>query len=151
VRERIREYELMMIVSTLNAGEPEIQGAVDRVQRAISDGGGSVTNVDSGPPWGRRKLAYPIREFVEGEPYRRVFNEGFYVLVHFNLGASHVTEIERSLKLNDAVLRHLLTQVDPRSKSAAIPPAFDEAPADAEADEVELDEAELEGDGEDEA
>jgi small subunit ribosomal protein S6 len=129
----------MLVISTLNAGEAEIQSSVERVQRAITDAGGTLSSVDSGPPWGRRKLAYPIREFVEGEPYRRVFNEGFYVLMHFSLGASHVTDIERSLKLNDSVLRHLLTQVDPRTVSAVpVASASDDGAVD-EADEAEED------------
>lgn len=138
MRERRRDYELMMIVSTLNAGEAEITAVTDRVQKAITDLGGTVTEVDNGPPWGRRKLAYPIREFVEGEPYRRVFNEGFYVLLRFNLPAAQITEVERVLKLTDAVLRHLLTLVDPRVKIVPVSTAIVDDGIDDEDDEEDL-------------
>jgi len=74
-----------------------------------------MTDVDQSPPWGRRKFAYPIREYAEGEASRRPFNEGIYVLCHFNLASTRIPEIERALKLNDSVLRYLLTLVDPRT------------------------------------
>jgi small subunit ribosomal protein S6 len=114
MRERRRDYELMFIVSPLRSSEDEIANAVNRVRQAITSAGGEVTDVDQSPPWGRRKFAYPIREYAEGEASRRPFNEGFYVLCHFNLASTRIPEIERSLKLNDSVLRYLLTLVDVR-------------------------------------
>ena len=118
MRERRRDYELLFIVSPLRSSEDEISNAVNRVRQAIVGAGGEVTNVDQSPPWGRRKFAYPIREYAEGEASRRPFNEGFYVLCHFNLASTRIPEVERSLKLNDAVLRHLLTLVDARGQAS---------------------------------
>ena len=37
------------------------------------------------------------------------------MLCHFNLASTRIPEIERALKLNDSVLRYLLTLVDPRT------------------------------------
>jgi len=116
MRERRRDYELLFIISPLRSSEEEITTAINRVRQTISAAGGEVTNVDQSAPWGRRKFAYPIREYAEGEPSRRPFNEGFYVLCHFNLSTSQIPVIERALKLNDAVLRYLLTLVDARSQ-----------------------------------
>jgi small subunit ribosomal protein S6 len=79
--------------------------------------------VDQSPPWGRRKFAYPIREYAEGEASRRPFNEGIYVLCHFNLASTRIPEIERALKLNDSVLRYLMTLVDPRTLGKGRPVA----------------------------
>lgn len=118
MRERRRDYELMFIISPLRSSEEEIANTVNRVRQAITTAGGEVTDVDHTAPWGRRKFAYPIREYAEGEASRRPFTEGFYVLCHFNLPALRVTEIERALKLNDAVIRHLLTLVDSRIQGA---------------------------------
>jgi small subunit ribosomal protein S6 len=114
MRERRRDYELLFIVSPLRSSEDEIANTVSRVRQAIASAGGEMTDVDQSPPWGRRKFAYPIREYAEGEASRRPFNEGFYVLCHFNLASTRIPEIERALKLNDSVLRYLLTLVDAR-------------------------------------
>lgn len=115
MRERRRDYELLFIVSPLRSSEDEIANTVNRVRQSIAGAGGEMTDVDQSPPWGRRKFAYPIREYAEGEASRRPFNEGIYVLCHFNLASTRIPDIERALKLNDSVLRYLLTLVDPRT------------------------------------
>ena len=120
MRERRRDYELMFIISPLRSSEEDITTTVNRVQQAITVAGGEVTNTDQSAPWGRRKFAYPIREYAEGEASRRAFNEGYYVLCHFSLPAARIPDVERSLKLNDAILRYLLTLVDTRLQ--ATPP-----------------------------
>jgi small subunit ribosomal protein S6 len=123
MRERRRDYELLFIVSPLRSSEDEIASAINRVRQSIAGAGGEMTDVDQSPPWGRRKFAYPIREYAEGEASRRPFNEGIYVLCHFNLASTRIPEIERALKLNDSVLRYLLTLVDPRTLSKGRPVA----------------------------
>ncbi len=121
MRERRRDYELLFIVSPLRSSEDEIANTINRVRQSIAGAGGEMTDVDQSPPWGRRKFAYPIREYAEGEPSRRPFNEGIYVLCHFNLASTRIPEIERALKLNDSVLRYLLTLVDPRTLTKGRP------------------------------
>jgi small subunit ribosomal protein S6 len=121
MRERRRDYELLFIVSPLRSSEDEIANTVNRVRQSIAGAGGEMTDVDQSPPWGRRKFAYPIREYAEGEASRRPFNEGIYVLCHFSLASTRIPEIERALKLNDSVLRYLLTLVDPRTLSKGRP------------------------------
>src|SRR4051812_13621899 len=123
MRERRRDYELLFIVSPLRSSEDEIASAINRVRQSIAGAGGEMTDVDQSPPWGRRKFAYPIREYAEGEASRRPFNEGIYVLCHFNLASTRIPEIERALKLNDSVLRYLLTLVDPRTLGKGRPVA----------------------------
>jgi small subunit ribosomal protein S6 len=123
MRERRRDYELLFIVSPLRSSEDEIANTINRVRQSIAGAGGEVTDVDQSPPWGRRKFAYPIREYAEGEASRRPFNEGIYVLCHFNLASTRIPEVERALKLNDSVLRYLLTLVDPRTLSKGRPVA----------------------------
>ena len=118
MRERRRDYELMFIVSPLRASEEEITNTINRVRQAITAAGGEVTNVDHSAPWGRRKFAYPIREYAEGEASRRPFTEGYYVLCHFSLPTGQITTFERSLKLNDAILRYLMTLVETKAQLA---------------------------------
>ena len=123
MRERRRDYELMFIISPLRSSEEDITTSIGRVHQAITAAGGEVTTTDPGAPWGRRKFAYPIREYAEGEASRRAFTEGFYVLCHFSLPAARIPDLERSLKLNDAILRYLLTLVDARGQQAPVGPS----------------------------
>lgn len=120
MRERRRDYELMYIVSPLRTSEEEIAATINRISQAIVAQGGEVTATNHSAPWGRRKFAYPIREYAEGEASRRVFTEGYYVLTHFSLPTEKIVEVERVLKLTDAVLRHLLTLVDARSAAPVV-------------------------------
>lgn len=156
MRERRRDYELMFIISPLRSSEDEITAAITRVQQAITAAGGEVTNTDHTPPWGRRKFAYPIRDYAEGEASRRAFNEGYYVLVHFSLPAARVPDVERTLKLSDAILRYLLTLIEPKAQTApagAARPAGAAATAlleeDEDAEEDDLDGEDLDEDLED--
>jgi small subunit ribosomal protein S6 len=138
MRERRRDYELMFIISPLRSSEEDITTTISRVQQAVANAGGAVTDTEQGPPWGRRKFAYPIREYAEGEASRRAFSEGYYVLCHFNLPAARIPDIERSLKLNDAVLRYLLTLVDTRGQ-AIVPSIISAISATSPADQGDAD------------
>ncbi len=116
MRERRREYELMFIISPLHSSEEEVNAIVERVSQTIDSNGGAVSNVEHSTPWGRRKLAYPIREYAGGEASRRNFTEGYYVLLHFTLLTDRVSELERTLRLTDPILRHLVTLVDRKGR-----------------------------------
>ena len=122
MRERRRDYEMVFIISPLSANEEGIAATVDRLRSSIESNGGQVTSVNQSAPWGRRKLAYPIREYVSGEASRRNFAEGYYVLMTFTLNAARVIELERTIKLTDTILRHLITLIEQKA-AAAEPPA----------------------------
>lgn len=119
MRERRRDYELLFIISPLHSGEEELSATIGRITQTITTLGGEVADVNHSAPWGRRKFAYPIRAYAEGEASRRVFTEGYYVLMHFSLPTTQVGEFERPLKLSDAVLRYMLTAVDERGERVA--------------------------------
>lgn len=112
MRERQREYEMVFVISPLAANEEGIAGVVDRLRQSIEGNGGEVVTINQSAPWGRRKLAYPIREYVSGEASRRSFSEGFYILMSFKLGAAKVIELERTIKLTDTILRYLITVIE---------------------------------------
>lgn len=121
MRERRRDYEMMIVISPLAANEEGVAAVVERLRNAIVSAGGEVTAVNQAAPWGRRKMAYPIREYVSGEASRRNFTEGFYVLMHFSTGAARVVELERTIKLTDTIIRHLITLVETKGSAAATP------------------------------
>ncbi|MDW8147368.1 MAG: 30S ribosomal protein S6 [Roseiflexaceae bacterium] len=120
MRERRRNYELLFIIPPTRIGDEEISNTIEQVSQTITNLGGVVTSTNHAPPWGRRKFAYPIRAYVEGEASRRVFTEGYYVLMHFQMATDRIAELERLLKLNDSVLRYLLTLVETRGAAPAV-------------------------------
>lgn len=121
MRDRKRDYELLFIASPMRSSEEEISAVIERVSQQITAVGGTVNAVAQTAPWGRRKFAYPMREYAEGESSRRVFTEGYYVLVTCTLPTLQIRELERTLKLNDAVLRYMLTQVEVHAAPAEAP------------------------------
>ena len=81
-----------MLILPPDADESVVSGAVDRITRIVSDGGGAVGNVDR---WGRRRLAFEIEN--QGE--------GYYVVVEFTADPVRISELDRALQLADEVLR----------------------------------------------
>ncbi|TEU04743.1 MAG: 30S ribosomal protein S6 [Dehalococcoidia bacterium] len=94
---RLRDYELVVIISPSVADE-EIAATMEKINQFIIERGGSTTEVNQ---WGRRKLAYPIRDFMEGN----------YVLTQFRMDPKLTAELEASLGLSDEILRHLLVRL----------------------------------------
>ena len=52
--------------------------------------------------WGKRTLAYPIKNH----------ETGYYVIAQFESATEALPEYERAVKLNDSVLRHLIVLND---------------------------------------
>ncbi len=96
VAERIREYEMVMILSP-EATEDEVAATVERVDGLISGGGGAVAQHEN---WGLKRLAYEINDF----------NEGNYVLTRFSLDATGVSELNRALTASEDIIRFLVTR-----------------------------------------
>jgi len=103
----VPRYELVFILSP-EVAEEQVGPAVDKVTQAITSHGGSVEVTER---WGRRRLAYPIKHFTEGN----------YVLTRFQVGAGAVAELESQLKVSEEVIRHLLVKMDPRQVIPATP------------------------------
>ena len=93
----MRNYELVCIFQP-ELDETAFKGAVERVQSWITEAGGSV---DKTEVWGRRKLAYIIHKQTEGQ----------YVLMNITLDPKAASEVERSIRYLETVLRHMLTAV----------------------------------------
>jgi small subunit ribosomal protein S6 len=87
----LREYEAMLILPA-EADESAVGGAVERITKVLSEGGGEVKNIDR---WGRRRFAFPIARQ----------SEGYYVVVRFTGEPSSLAEIDRTLTLADEVMR----------------------------------------------
>lgn len=95
-----RDYELGIIVNP-DVGDDQARAIVERVTQTIASGDGQVVRVNA---WGRRRLAYPI------ERHR----DGLYFFFDLILNPETTSELERSIRVNEDVLRHLLKVRDPR-------------------------------------
>jgi small subunit ribosomal protein S6 len=107
----VRDYELVLVVSP-DAGDEGFPATLDRVSSFIRERGGEIKDVD---PWGRRRLAYPIRRFTEG----------FYAVTRFSLEPDKVRALEGNLDLAEDVLRHLVVRQEdgPSGEAARQPPS----------------------------
>lgn len=97
-----RIYEELFILRP-DITEEEVAPVIDQVRGIITTAGGTV---DKEERWGVRKLAYMIGKRAEG----------FYVLLQFTAPASTVKELERRLRVNDAVLKYLTVRIDEKLK-----------------------------------
>jgi small subunit ribosomal protein S6 len=94
----LHQYELVTILSP-QLDEEEVPATVDRINRFIENRGGQVAETNQ---WGRRRLAYPIDRF----------NEGNYVVTQLALNAPDAAELEANLRISEDVIRHLLVRTD---------------------------------------
>jgi small subunit ribosomal protein S6 len=95
---KLRDYELVVIISPEVASEAA-DGIMEGVSRFITDNGGTVSAVE---PWGKKKLAYPIKHFMEGS----------YVLTRFKMQPKFTKQLEASLQISEDVLRYLLVKLE---------------------------------------
>src|ERR1700722_5744080 len=91
LRTLMRHYELMIILDP-NLEERTVQPSLDQFLTVVTGGGGKVDKVDI---WGKRRLSYPI----EKKP------EGISAGVDRPAAPATVSELDRQLNLNEAVLR----------------------------------------------
>lgn len=94
----MQAYEVMYIIRP-DLEEEAVQEIVNRFTEVVNTNGGTDLKVDF---WGKRRLAYEINKV----------NEGFYVLMNFSGETRTVVEVERLMKISDAVLRFLTTKKD---------------------------------------
>lgn len=95
-----RDYELGFILNP-EVNEEQTRAMLERLEQIVTNNGGQVMRVNQ---WGRRRLAYPIQHN----------RDGFYVFVDMVLTPETVNELDRTLKVSEEVLRHLIKKRDPK-------------------------------------
>ena len=98
VDEQLCDYELIFIISP-EVVEEQLEATIEGISRFITGRGGTISEIE---PWGKRRLAYPIKHFGEGS----------YVLVRFKSKPGQNKELEANLKISENVLRHLLIKLN---------------------------------------
>ena len=91
-------YELTYIVNAV-LNEEQIKAVVERVAKLITDGKGTILTTNE---WGSRRLAYPIRKK----------RNGYYVNLFFESPGASIVKMERSLEIDDDILRYMTLRLD---------------------------------------
>ena len=73
--------------------------SLKRIDTTIAEGAGKVDSVDE---WGKRKLAYEINDLTDGD----------YTLINFHADPTQIAELDRVLRITDAVVRHMIVRRD---------------------------------------
>ena len=112
----MNRYELIYIIDTV-LEETTRKELVEKYTELLKQNGGEIEKVDE--TWGKRRLAYPINDMLEG----------WYVLVTFKAEGELPKEIERNLEINDKILRYLIIKLEEKKQSVKPRAARPMAPA----------------------
>jgi len=94
-----RLYDLIFIVRP-DTPETDIDKLVTTIEHSIAEKGAKIEKMEK---WGRKRMAYRVKKL----------REGFYV--YFALRSSNgdlIKELERRLRVNDAVIKYLTVRLD---------------------------------------
>lgn len=96
----MEKYELLYLLPAKHT-EAEMETIAEKIKGIISaTGAGAVEQHHLG----RRKLAYPVKNFRNGN----------YFLVRFEAEAPAITKLNDAFRLSSDILRHLIIHHDPR-------------------------------------
>ena len=99
-----RVYEVVFIVDP-GTQEDEVTRLTENLRTIITDQGGTVTRNEV---LGRRQLAYRIGRK----------NEGVYVIFEVEGTGGEIAELERRMRVNDAIMRYMTVRVDEERQRA---------------------------------
>jgi small subunit ribosomal protein S6 len=100
-----RVYEVMFIIRP-DVADEDADKLIDGFKNTVTNGGGVVKNAEK---LGRRKLAYTVRKFDDGN----------YVLLTIEAGGPVVQELERRLRVSEPVIKFITVRMDEEEKRLA--------------------------------
>lgn len=100
-----RLYEVMFIVRP-DVVDEDLDKLIAGLEQTVTNGGGTVKSAEK---MGRRKLAYLVRKFAEGN----------YVLFTLNADGSLIAELERRLRVSEPVIKFITVRMDEEEKRLA--------------------------------
>lgn len=92
-----RQYELTFILPP-SLAEDEINAVQENVSTWLTNSQGEITRTSH---WGRQRLAYSIQNY----------KEGYYIFIEFNGEPTGLKELDRRIRLDTTILRHLIVRV----------------------------------------
>lgn len=93
-----RKYEAFYIVKP-EFTDADVQKIADKYKELIESKGGTV---EKAAKWDKRKLAYEINGFKEGN----------YILMNFEADAAVPAELNRLMRISDDIIRHRVFKLD---------------------------------------
>ena len=90
-------YEAVYILNP-DLTEEQIAALVERF-KSVVEANGTVSEVNE---WGKRRLAYPINDLMDG----------YYVLMTFTAAAAVPAELDRIFRITDGVMRSMIVCKD---------------------------------------
>lgn len=100
-----RSYEVMFIVRP-DVAEEDVDKLIAGFATTVANGGGAIKTTEK---MGRRKLAYMVRKF----------NDGNYVLLTIDANGAVVAELERRLRVSEPVIKFITVRMDEEEKRLA--------------------------------
>src|SRR5215469_5664411 len=97
-----RFYEVMFIVRP-DTQDEDVDKLIAGFEATVTNGGGTVRSTEK---LGRRKLAYTVRKF----------NEGNYILLTIDADGTVVHELERRLRVSEPVIKFITVRMDEEQK-----------------------------------
>ena len=94
----MRSYEIMLAINP-QLEDKELDSLLDKLKKLITHTKWEITKTNK---WGKRILAYEIKDFTEA----------IYVVLNFNVDEKNIPELERVMKLEERIIRYLLTLQD---------------------------------------
>lgn len=94
----MRQYETIFIINP-DLDDSQTNDVTEGVKTAIESGGGKVLRVD---PWGKRRLAYAVKQH----------NDGYYVLIVFESSPEFVAQLNGHYRITERIIKHIVVQFE---------------------------------------
>lgn len=96
----MKAYELLFFINPAIDDETRL-ATMKRIETVITNGNGVIDNVEN---WGKRKLAFEVNGLTDGD----------YTLIDFHADPANIAELDRVLRIADAVQRHMIAKREDR-------------------------------------
>jgi small subunit ribosomal protein S6 len=92
-------YYECVFITRQDISAPQVEALTDHFTKVVQDSGGTIAKREY---WGLRSLSYRIRKN----------RKGHYMLLNIDAAAPAVHEMERQMRLNEDIVRHLTVRVE---------------------------------------
>ena len=99
----MRKYELLFI-TRVDYDEEKVSSIIERYKDVVIQGNGTVSVAEK---WAKRRLAYEIGDN----------KEGLYIIILFEGPPSISAELDRLMKIDQDIIRHMISRCDRLVKS----------------------------------
>ena len=100
-------YESIFIINA-NLTDEETAGIIKKMQDVVAKQGGEMLKFED---WGKKKLAYEIKKQKRGH----------YAFFQFKAAPAAVSELERTYKLTDSVIKFLTVRLEKELRTRPAP------------------------------